>query len=232
MRNFACRLLAVVALSLVVFTATAQTHYVPHVMIGGRGGVTFSSIDFSPGVEQTMIMGYTFGATFTYAEERHVGLRAELNISQRGWQENFEEYSDRFSYSRSLTYVSLPVMTHIFFGGRKVKCLFNLGPEFGYLIAESVTANFDYKNPTAIPGFPTQNRNNEQLYLDVKNRFDYGITAGVGVEYVINRKNSIQLEARYYFGLGNIYPASKKDVFGASRNQTISVAIAYQFRLK
>lgn len=232
MRNLYVSLAILAIASLAALTASSQTHYVPHIMIGGRAGVTMSNMAFSPGVEQSMNMGYTFGATFTYAEERHVGLRAEINITQRGWKENFEEYADQFNYSRSLTYISLPVMTHIFFGSRKIKCLFNLGPEFGYLISENATANFDYKNPTAVPGFPTHNRSYEQLYLDVKNRFDYGITAGVGVEYVVNKKNSIQLEARYYFGLGNIYPAAKKDIFSASRNQTISVAIAYQFRLK
>lgn len=209
-----------------------QTHYVPHITVGGKGGVTFSNISFSPGVEQSMAMGTTFGLSFTYAEERHVGLRFEVNLTQRGWKENFEEYNDEFNYSRKLTYVSVPLMTHIFFGGKKVKCLFNLGPEFGYLISESVSSNFDYKNPESVPGFPTQNRHMEQMYMEVKNKFDYGITAGIGMEYVINRKNSVQLEARYYFGLGNIYPASKKDVFGASRNQTIAVTLAYMFRLK
>lgn len=210
----------------------AQTHYVPHIMVGARAGMTMSNVTFSPGVEQKLAMGYTFGASFTYAEERHVGLRVELGIAQRGWKEDFEDLGDQFSYERKLTYINLPVMTHIFFGSRKVKCLFNLGPEFGYCIAESINANFDYMHPTQVPGFPTRNRSYEQLYMDVKNRFDYGITGGVGVEYVINKKNSIQLEARYYFGLGNIYPSSKKDVFSASRNQTISVALAYQFRLK
>lgn len=224
-------LLLLIAVAAIV-SLKAQTHYVPHIMVGGRAGMTMSSLTFSPGVEQKMAMGYTFGASFTYAEERHVGLRVELGISQRGWKEDFGELNDQFNYERKLTYIELPVLTHIFFGGRKVKCLFNLGPQFGYLISESVNANFDYMHPDQVPGFPTRNRNYEQLYMNVQNKFDYGITAGAGVEYVINKKNSIQLEIRYYFGLGNIYPASKKDIFSASRNQTISAALAYQFRLK
>lgn len=211
---------------------TAQTHYVPHVSVGARGGATLSSMSFSPSVEQSMLMGYTFGGVFTYAEERHVGLRVELAVTSRGWKENFEEFKDQFNYSRRLTYIELPVMTHIFFGGKRVKCLFNLGPQFGYMISESISANFDYQHPDQVPDFPTHNRQNEQLYAPVKNHFDYGIVGGVGAEFIINKKSSIQLEARYYFGLGNIYPSSKKDTFAASRNQTISVALAYMFRLK
>lgn len=210
----------------------AQTHYVPHMSVGVRGGVDMSNVSFSPKVKQSMLMGANFGFAFTYAEERHVGLRAELNFAQRGWKENFEDYNDRFAYSRTLNYVTLPVMTHIFFGGRHVKCLFNLGPEFAFLISDTRKANFDYNNPAAVEGFPLQNRYVDQMGMKIKNRFDYGITAGVGVEFTVNRHHSIQLEARYYFGLGNIYSATKRDEFGASRNTTISSSIGYFFRFK
>lgn len=210
----------------------AQDRYVPHVSVGARGGVTLSNISFSPSIEQSMLMGYTFGGVFTYAEERHVGLRVELSVTSKGWKEDFEELKDEFNYNRRLTYIELPVMTHIFFGGKNVKCLFNLGSQFGYMISDNVSANFDYMHPDQVPGFPMTNRQYEQLYTAVKTRFDYGIVGGVGAEFIVNKKNSIQVEARYYFGLGNIYPSSKKDTFAASRNQTISVAFAYMFRLK
>lgn len=227
-----CLTSLIIFLMLLPMSVVAQTHYIPHIFAGGHAGVTMSNIAFSPGVEQSMLMGTTFGASFTYAEERHVGLKFEVNFSQRGWKENFEEYNDQFNYSRQLSYVSVPIMTHIFFGPRKVKFFFDLGPEFGYMISEKIDANFDYKNPASVPGFPTRNRRLEQMYLDVKNKFDYGITAGLGIQFLINRKNILQLEGRYYFGLGNIYSATKKDIFGASRNQSIVVTIGYLYRLK
>ena len=224
--------IAVLLLFMMAQSTIAQTHYVPHISIGAKGGVTMSTMAFSPGVEQSMLMGTTFGATFTYAEERHVGLRFEVNMAQRGWKENFDEYNDQFNYSRQLTYVEIPMMTHIFFGPRKVKFFFNLGPEFAFMISDKISANFDYENPQSVQGFPYQNRRLEQMELKIKTKFDYGITAGFGIEYVINRRNSIQLEGRYYFGLGNIFGASKKDVFGASRNSSIGITLAYMFRMK
>lgn len=224
--------ISLLLLAVSCFPVLAQTHYVPHIWIGGKGGVTLSSVTFSPGVEESFLMGTTFGASFTYAEERHVGLRFELNYTQRGWKENFEEFNDQFNYSRQFSYISLPIMTHIFFGPKKVKFLFNLGPEFAYMISQSIKSNFDHTNPMAVPNFPYQNRRLEQMYLDVKTKFDYGITAGFGIEFLINKRNSIQIEGRYYFGLGNVFGASKKDVFGASRNSSIGVSLAYMFRLK
>lgn len=222
----------ILIMSFAALTARADNHYKSHVSVGAHGGVTLSEMAFSPGVKQSFLQGLTFGAAFTYAEERHVGLRAEINMAQRGWKENYEDLNDEFNYSRTLTYLEVPVMTHIFFGGRKVKCFFNLGPEFCYMVGESVSSNFDYQSPSTVPGFPNVNRHNEQLYLDVKNKFDYGICAGVGAEFLINRRNSIQLEGRFYYGLGNIFSAAKKDIFGASRNMTIAVTLGYMFRFK
>lgn len=224
------RLAAFIVAIFTIIAARAQTHYEPHIWIGGHAGMTLSNVSFSPSVKQSMEPGFTFGASFRYAEERHVGILAELNIAQRGWKENFEEAP--FEYSRKLTYISLPIMTHIFFGGRKAKCFFNLGPEISYMLGESTSANFDYTNPAAVEGFPVRNRMTEQMTTAVKNKFDYGITAGVGGEFRIRRNHAIYIEARYYFGLGNIFPASKKDTFGASRNSSIVATLGYHFRIK
>lgn len=225
MKKFLLLLLCAVGL-----VAAAQTHYVPHVSVGAHAGMTLSQMDWSPSVKQKMVSGMAAGVAFKYAEERHVGLLAELNISQRGWQEDFE--GAPFSYKRQLTYLELPVMTHIFFGSRTVKGFINLGPEVGIMLSDKITADFDYLNPKDVPGFPIVNRSYEQMAMDIKNKFDYGITAGAGVEFVIKRRHSITLEGRYYYGLGNIYGSRKKDAFSASRGQSILITLGYMFRLK
>lgn len=210
--------------------ATAQTHYVSHVHVGGHAGVKLSEMSFSPSVKQSFTQGMTAGVAIRYAEERHVGLLAELNFSQRGWAENFEE--SPLNYSRTLDYIDLPIMTHIFFGPRNFKGFVNLGPQISYMIGSSISSNFDYTNPKSNPDFPTTFRMTEQLTMPVKNKFDYGITAGVGVEGIIRNCHSLLLEARLYYGLGNIYSATKKDTFSASRNISISVTLGYMFRIK
>jgi hypothetical protein len=209
--------------------AKAQRHYPPHVHVGVHGGVSLSKQSFYPSVKESMLQGMNFGVSFRYAEERHVGLLAELNVEQRGWKENFEEYP--FNFQRRLTYLELPIMTHIFFGSRTFKGFFNLGPEIGYMIGDNATANFDYRNTASVSGLPS-NRQYEQMSMDISNRLDYGITAGAGIELIIRKRHSVTLEARYYYGLGNIYPSSKKDTFSASRGSSIQVTLGYLFRLK
>ena len=177
-----------------------------------------------------MLNGITAGMAFRFAEERHVGLMLELNVTQRGWQEDFED--SPLTYSRKMTYLELPMMTHIFFGSRKVKGFFNLGPQLCYMLGSSIDSNFDYTNPGLSPDFPSGYRSVEQMAMEIKNKFDYGILVGAGLETIIKRKHSVMLEARMYYGLGNIFSSSKKDVFSASRGMNITVTLGYMFRVK
>ncbi len=223
---------AVVLSALIAWVcAGAQTHYVPHISVGAHGGVSIADYTFNPSSPHKMHLGGFGGLRFRYAEERHVGLLAELNIEQRGWCEDFREQNDKFSYSRSLTFVELPVMTHIFFGSRVVKGVINLGPQVGYMIGSSVSSNFDYANVGNVAGFPAR-RSTDQMWMPIKNRFDYGIAAGLGLEFAVNRKNSVTLEGRFYYGLGNIFASSRRDPFSASRGMSIMVTAGYWLRLK
>ena len=69
---------------------------------------------------------------------------------------------------------------------------------------------------------------NQQYDMPVKNKFEYGITAGAGLE--VNTKiGHFLLEGRYYYGLSDIFGNGKKDVFGRSANGTIVVKASYLF---
>lgn len=223
-----------IILSLIAFasmlSAKAQRVYEPHFSIGGKAGATFSNMAFTPSIEQSLIQGISFGAVARYTEEKIFGIVAELNVEQRGWKESFDETD--FKYQRKLTYIQLPVMTHIYFGSDKFKGFINLGPSVGYMIADNISSNFDYSNPEAVEGFPIANRHVNQMTMEVKNHFDYGICAGAGIELTLKKKHSILLEGRYYYGLGNIFSAKKKDEFSASRGTSIQVAVGYMFHLK
>lgn len=226
----AVRILLATALCAIATSVTAETHYKPHISIGGRAAMAMSKVSFSPSVKQLWNNGTSGAVTFRYTEEKIFGLIAELGWQTRGWKENFE--GAPFSYSHSLTYVRLPLLTHIYFGSPRFKCFINLGPEFSYMISDKISADFDYRDPASVADFPIANRMTEQMATPIKNKFDYGIAGGAGIEFYISPRNSITLEGRYYFGLGNIFPAAKADTFSASRNTSIEVTVGYNFRLK
>lgn len=207
-----------------------QTHYEPNISVGGKAGVTLSQVFFNPSVPQGMKMGALAGVTFRYIEEKNFGLIAELNFAQRGWSENFEEAP--YSYSRTVNYLQLPILAHIYFGNQHARFFFNAGPEFGLCLGESTSANFDINNYATLPDFPVKNRNNTQFTIPVEQTFDYGISAGLGAEVFVNKKNSITIEGRFYYGLGNILKSGRTEEFNASNSMSIMVTLGYWFRLK
>jgi len=222
--------LAVILMVLTAITAAAQTHYEGTIAVGGKAGATLSRVNFNPTVQQTMLPGVTAGVTFRYIEEKHFGLVAELNLAQRGWKEALEE-SD-YSYSHQFTYLELPLMTHIYFGNQRVKGFFNLGPEINVMIGDKTKSNFPYHDAAGMEYFTSNTRHIEQLTMDIDNRFDYGICAGAGMEINLNAKHSLLLEGRFYYGLTDVFPNHKTDIFSSSNSMSIAVTLGYFYRIK
>ena len=220
-----------IALALVFVTSTAQTHEEPVITVGGKMGASFARTQFNPTVPQKLLTGGVAGVTFSYCEEPYFAIIAELNVEQRGWREDFE--GAPYSFQRRLTYLQLPLMTHIFFGSEQVKGFFNVGPEIGYMIATSTSANFNPVDIGTLPDFPTTNRNTDQYTLPIKNHLDYGIGAGLGMELYNRRaRGSFVLEGRFYYGLQDIFANHKKDTFAGSSGIAVMVTLGYNYRIK
>lgn len=210
--------------------------------VGVNGGYMLSSVGFTPKVNQKQHGGLTGGLTFRYVCEKYFNticaVQAELNYSQIGWKENILDIDDQpvinsvsgqpEQYSRTINYLQIPVMAHLGWG-REVKGLqffFQAGPQVGIFMSESTKMNFKLEERN------TADRVNNIIAQDtmaVENKIDYGIAAGIGLEYSHPKVGHIQLEARYYYGLGNIYGDSKKDYFGKSNFGNILVKLTYLF---
>jgi hypothetical protein len=211
------------------FHSYAQTHYEANIAIGAKSGMTLSKVNFQPSVPQSLLRGYMGGIMFRYVEEKNFGVIVELNLEQRGWKETFKNTS--FAFQRRLTYIHLPILTHIFFGSPKIQGFFNAGPEIAYMLSNSTSSNFDYNNLPSVKNFPSENRNTDQFTLPVKYKFDYGISAGAGAEF-ISKKNSFLLEGRFYYGLHDIFPNHAKDTFSGSSGMAIMISLGYFYRIK
>lgn len=212
-----------------VGVAHAQVHFDSRVDIGVKGGVTLSEVMFKPSITQKLGLGYTAGMMFRYTEENHFGIIAEVNLVQRGWAEKFEELP--YDYQRILNYIEIPVMSHIYFGKRG-KFFFNAGPEVSFFVGDKINSNFDYYNTTSLPNFNDKNRRTDQLAMDVSQKIDFGIVAGLGGEFSINRRNALNIEARLYYGIGNVMPSGRQDTFSVSNQLSIGITAGYWFRVK
>ena len=197
--------------------------------IGGNAGMVLSSMSFQPSIKQNQLLGTTFGLAGRYISEKYFtcicGLQAELNYTTLGWKENIEDSQD--TYYRTIPYIQLPILMQLGWGREEKGCkfLFEAGPQLGYALGytehKSDPFNMDHR----------PNNVTEQYGMDLNTKFDYGITAGLGLEYSHSGCHFI-LSARYYYGLGDIFDNSKKGYFGRSAHQTICAKIIFLYDLK
>ncbi len=226
-----------------VLPASAQIgKYRNDMSIGVNGGYILSNVGFTPKVNQTFHGGMTGGLSFRYVCEKYFSticaIQGEVNYAQIGWKENILDINDApvinpvtgvaEEYSRTINYIQVPVFAHLGWGreDKGFQFFFQAGPQVGFYLSESTKSTFDIDDANM------SDRVNSTIAQDtmaVENKFDYGIAAGLGLEYSHPKIGHFQLEARYYYGLGNIYGDSKKDYFGKSNFNNIMVKLTYLF---
>lgn len=213
--------------------------------VGPTAGWNITNIKFTPKVEQKGLSGFSGGVALRYTVEKYFSticsIQLELNYAQMGWKEDIKDINDNpvinattgvaENYSRTINYIQVPFLAHLAWGKEKKGLNFfvNAGPQLGAYISESTKSNFDFDKRNMADRVSSVVA---QDTMKVEKKFDYGIAAGLGVEYSIPKVGHFLLEGRYYYGLGNIYGDSKRDYFASSNYQTISIRLTYLFDLK
>lgn len=213
--------------------------------IGGSGGYVLSNVSFDPSVSQGYHGGPTFGFSWRYTSEKYFSticsIAGEVNFTSAGWKEDITDAQDQpvagdggsaEQYSRTINYIQIPVMAHLAWGKetKGLNFFVNAGPQLGIYLSESTSKNYSQPNLSAEGG--RSNTVVEQESMPVEKKIDYGIAAGLGLEYSTASRHHFQLEARYYYGLGNIYGSSKRDYFGKSNFGQIAIKASYLFDLQ
>ena len=235
--------------ALIIFAVPSMAHaqigeHRDDLSIGVNAGYNLSNIRFVPKISQNSKGGLQGGLVVRYTCEKYFNticaIQAEINYAQLGWKEKILNLNDepvmtlagneQESYERTINYVQIPLLAHLAWGReyKGVNFFVNAGPQFGFMLSESEKTNF---TPSTANTADRVSTTMAQDTMAVENKFDYGITAGLGLEFAINHIGRIQLEARYYYGLGNIYGDSKRDFFGASNHSVITIRGAYLFDL-
>lgn len=201
--------------------------------IGVGGGAMYKRVDFMPSIQQMFNTGLHGGIAVKYISEKHLGLVGEINFAQRGWKEEYDSSTD-FSYSRTLNYIEIPIMTHIYFG-KKVRFIINAGPQISVLVgdkqemsqalADDVAAS-QAADPDALIGV-------QYGSMSEMNRVDYGLVGGIGVA-LKTAVGDFDLEGRYYFGLGDIFNSRSSDdaYFSRSAHRLIEAKLTYYLKIQ
>ena len=221
--------------------------------VGVNGGYVLSNVDFVPKVPQGYQGGMTGGLTLRYTCEKYFksicAVVAEVNYAQIGWKEDILDMKDQpvplhtdpsqtLRYSRKINYLQVPVLARLGWGRERngFQAFFQLGPQIGVYLNDEIDANFDARQPAFNPMSKEYQYTNKrashvmaQDTMAIEDKFDYGIAAGLGLEFSNRHVGHFLLEGRYYYGLGNIYGNTKRDYFGRSNFGNIVVKFTYLF---
>ncbi|MDR1203553.1 MAG: PorT family protein [Tannerellaceae bacterium] len=213
----------IILLSIVLFVFTiainGQNTFKKELSIGGSFGMGVSTVSFVPKIQTQFLLGSHIGFTGRWITENHLGLILEVNYTQQGWDEKFEDKT--LQYTRKIDVIDVPFLTHIYFGGKRVRFFLNLGPKIGFVINEKTTTNLsgDFEE--------TLDSRYRELHAKlVEKKFAWGIGGGPGIEIRTGIGNFL-LEGRYYYGLGDFFNNRKGDPFPQSSSQVIFGKLTY-----
>ena len=232
-----------------VHAAAQIGQYRSELAVGGSGGYVAGRVGFMPDVPQNMHHGLTAGLTLRYTSEKYFSsicaIVGEVNLVRTGWQEKIQKPDDTpvvnavtgqaEEYQRDLTYLQVPVFARLGWGRerRGFQFFFQAGPQAGFLLKEKTKTNFPWESRT--PAYEDGSGRTSPVVaqdtMAVERKVDYGIAAGIGLEFSHPKAGHFLLEGRYYYGLGDIFGNSKLDYFGRSNISNIVVKLTYLFDL-
>ena len=210
------------ALLSVVLHAAAQPRLEqPEIFVGAYGGVTASTVFFSPRVGGMtdllqVPLGPNGGLMFRYGAHKVCAVQVEVGYAQRGWREYSK--TDGYDYRRTLHYVQVPLLAHIHFGGEHAQGFVNIGPQLAYCVVSQESG--------------TKQTASSYQYRAIDHPFDWGAAAGLGF-YGMHRKAGVfQLELRVHYSFGSLYNNSRAEHFASSNTLTASLNFAYLWQVK
>lgn len=168
--------------------------------IGIEGGPSLISLRGNKIIKETNIttIGFSSGVSFQYNFPKLVSIRTNITFERKGFRSDlsvsnaYNEPLGELKYRSNFDYLIIPVLTRFHFGN-KIKFFANAGPYFAYLIKQ--TEIIDSNNES-------QNSNIDNI--DRFNRYDFGVSGGLGFRLSIQNNIFMTTEVRHNLGLHNI----------------------------
>ena len=204
--------------------------------MGVQAGYTHSYLDISSGYmydyKYKPLGGFTVGVPVRYSFFDWLDVQADVSYVQKNYKKQRSSFNGLLSTDTHNHYLQLPLFARFSFGGYKVRGFLSAGGYMGYWLSSRVSGIH------ALSGVFPESKDNDIYYFDEKmpfnserdNRFEAGLTGGVGEQYQATPKIQFFVEGRYYHGLTDM---QKKYQYGRvpRYNSTIAFQIGCMFNL-
>jgi hypothetical protein len=174
--------------------------------VGIEGGANknyfISSTKDKPFFEYQPSNGFSVGVPIRYSFPKlswFGGIQATPTFVQKNYRMQRSGYYEPIYQQTDNSYLELPVMAQFRFGGNIGKTqslhgILNLGGYGGYWLTGNV------KGRTLSPMDPNNYQSYDEPYTfsdEKDNRFELGVLAGIGLQYMPSKKYVISIEGRY-----------------------------------
>lgn len=192
-------------LALIVLLFAASSSATSQLRFGVNGGINFSTamIDPDPTAGGATKSGRTdliAGLTADYEFCDRTSVRTEFNYIQYGYRFESSQTLGTQSYSQKedykVNYLEIPILGRYDFNEGDLEFGVFFGPFFGFRFCSQ--EEFSRTIGTFSQSGTADRRENTT-------KFHFGLTGGLGGELRLNDTWSTYLDARYNFGLSNIY---------------------------
>ena len=211
--------------SLFLIPSKAQAQW----RIGASGGATYNWYSINTHYQNDFhydgAWGWNAAVFGQYNFKDWLGLRFELEASERNYRFRRSGIYAGTNYVVHNTYVQLPVMAQFSFGGQKVRGFVNAGVYAGYWAAGQ------YKGTIYDPMVEKTSPVNEPYIFQEKKdqRGDFGLAGGLGIEYRFLEHWAIHAEGRCYYSFISTTKQYMEQVNEYRFNTTLGINLGFAY---
>lgn len=193
-------------------TLIAQTDF----KVGLHGGPNYPDVWGNEYAKyQDFKIGYMVGFSFEKPIHKNLSIKANLNYERKTKKYELVYYdwnaekSGTENFRHVYEYINVPVLLKYEFGNSGIFA--NAGPFLNYLLSDRVKPNDPY---------------DDDMLRPEHEKFDFGLSAGIGFALPLDEKNELTIELRNDLGLSDI-GGVPPHVSGTQKTNTVKLILGW-----
>lgn len=202
-----------------LFSSTAM-YAQQKIHLGISGGINRNTLTTDEGYRAFTIHrpmnGFQIGLPLQYDIRDWLAVQVEPAYIKKNYELKRTEIYSGIGQQFKNGYLQLPIMARFSFGGQQLKGFLNLGGYAAYWLNGRIKGTVlnifdnvpDIENDQQIDNYSQYNnlyRYNEKFSFDHRRdqRWEFGLLAGIGLEYRMSASYKVFIEGRYYYSLSD-----------------------------
>jgi hypothetical protein len=229
------KILTILSVLTLVFVTQSKAQLFVGIEGGANRNYLVSNTEDKPFFDYQPLNGFSVGVPIRYTFPKiswFGGIQVTPSYVQKNYMMERSGYYEPIYQHNYNNYLELPVMAQFRFGGNIGKTqslhgILNLGGYTGYWLSGNI------KGRTLSPMDPNNFQSYDESYTfseEKDNRFEAGGLAGIGLQYMPNKKYVISIEGRYTASMTDQQKAYSENQT-PRYNDTYSLLMSVQYQL-